>query len=53
MQPCATIALLMSIRQGVLQLIKLRALLGGLRTCMHIARQLEHDVPVAPLDASS
>ena len=33
MQPCATMALLVSIRQDVLQLIGLWALLGGLRTC--------------------
>jgi hypothetical protein len=33
MQPCATIAPLVSIRQDVLQLIRPWALLGGLRTC--------------------
>jgi hypothetical protein len=34
MQPCvATIALLVSIRQHVLQQIRLWALLGGLRSC--------------------
>jgi hypothetical protein len=32
-QACATITLLASIRQDVLQLIRLRALPGGLRTC--------------------
>lgn len=33
-QPCVTPALLESIRHDVLQLIRLRALPGGLRTCM-------------------
>ena len=48
--PCVMIALLVSIRQDVLQLI--RRLAGAARPLMHMSRLLEHDAPAPPLDIS-
>jgi hypothetical protein len=45
MQPCATIGLLVSIGQDVLQLIRLWALLSSLRTCLRRVRSPTPHIP--------